>query len=1163
MSKSMPAISELFNVPKRFVRSVHLERDFLDANACADYVVTPAVIDAFSAVAAGLQPKSGRRAWRITGDYGVGKSSFALSLANLFDKRRSPAVSRLAKATNWPTRASSVWPVLLTASRESLVPAIARSLASSVSARRPSGKRLPKVFADLQHLSARAESSGNLADLELLIDAAREVAIGEGAGLALIIDELGKFLEFAVQRPEREDVFVLQRLAEIAARSGDQPFVVVCLLHRGFSEYAERLPTIARHEWEKVAGRFDELVFDQPLAHTATLISASLGIEASKLPSAIKQSARETTRAASMSGWLGGERGHSNAFDATSVYPLHPMLLPVLVRFFSQFGQHERSLFGFLLSPEPCALQAFANRRAAGDTWYGLAEFYDYVRTTFGHRLAGASYRSQWMRLVATVDAASELDELDTRVLKAIALLNLLDADDLVPNDQSIKAAFAPGQEGTVGAALKRLTKSGLLFRHGGSDRYRLWPNSSLSLTRAFREANRTVGQIEVVAPDLQPYVDNSPILARRHYISSGTLRFFEVRHVLATELAECLKEPVASDGLIVIALADTEEARRAALAAATSAPFLGRSEVLVCIPDPLLGVAPELHEVQCWSRVIENTPGIAEDNFAFAEASRQLVAARHALRSRLESFLEIRRRSRAELAWYRNGAAESVPSGAGVTSHLSTICDALFPKSPKIENELLNRSVLSSAASAARMRLIQGIFAASDQPMLGIDPKKAPPERSMYLSVLANGGVHVPLGESYVLVEPSKKADKLRLRPALDCLTDQIASGNGDRVNVEVLFEQLRRPPYGVRNGVAPLLLAILLRTRAHELAVYENGTFLHRFGASDFLRLTKAPATFELQHCRVEGVRIEVFAQLATAFAAGASGRTPDLLDVVRPLCQFAAQLPEYSRRATTLSSIAIGVRASLLAAREPVTLLFRDLPEACGVPAFSPGEPINSERVARFVSSLQDAIGELRGAYSELLGRVTKHVTHALGDERFERVRLAGRASKVSLAAREPRLRTFALRLRDPGLSNDAWAEAIGSFLISKPPSKWVAGDESRFCEEVGALGELFHKVEATAFGSGDLHAAVDSIRLNLTRGDGVDLVRIIEPQSNDEAVATMAHAFAANLPQDRSARLEVLTRLLWKELSPESAVPAAETPKPRGDRPLQHGNPDRPR
>ena len=47
------------------------------------------------------------------------------------------------------------------------------------------------------------------------------------------------------------------------------------LLHQGFHAYAENLPSAVRHEWEKVAGRFDEIVFDQPLAHTAALVSGA------------------------------------------------------------------------------------------------------------------------------------------------------------------------------------------------------------------------------------------------------------------------------------------------------------------------------------------------------------------------------------------------------------------------------------------------------------------------------------------------------------------------------------------------------------------------------------------------------------------------------------------------------------------------------------------------------------------------------------------------------------------------------------------------------------------------------------------------------------------------------------------------------------------------
>jgi hypothetical protein len=169
--------------------------------------------------------------------------------------------------------------------------------------------------------------------------------------------------------------------------------------------------------------------------------------------------------------------------------------------------------------------------------------------------------------------------------------------------------------------------------------------------------------------------------------------------------------------------------------------------------------------------------------------------------------------------------------------------------------------------------------------------------------------------------------------------------------------------------------------------------------------------------------------------------------------------------------------------------------------------------------------------------LLGRIVARVAETGGHDRdtFDRARLATRAARVTLAAREPRLRTFALRLRDPGLSDEAWAEALASYVVAKPPSRWGSGDEARFSEEISALAELFHRVEATAFSASGDTPAIDAIRLNLTRGDGEDLVRVIEPRTDDADLSRVAESFSGLLPQDRHARLDVLARLLWKELS----------------------------
>src|SRR5262249_11551097 len=111
----------------------NIVRDFRDPSALDDYVVTPNVLEAFRQICLGLRPGSGRRAWRITGDYGTGKSSFALLVARCLaptrvDESGVSSVERLLRTV--PGRTPTLIPVLLTGFRGD----IARAIVSATNA---------------------------------------------------------------------------------------------------------------------------------------------------------------------------------------------------------------------------------------------------------------------------------------------------------------------------------------------------------------------------------------------------------------------------------------------------------------------------------------------------------------------------------------------------------------------------------------------------------------------------------------------------------------------------------------------------------------------------------------------------------------------------------------------------------------------------------------------------------------------------------------------------------------------------------------------------------------------------------------------------------------------------------------------------------------------
>lgn len=113
-------IGDLFQVRSRFLRSAHLERDFQDPNCLSGYVVTNFTRACLGRVANGLNPRSGQRAWRMTGDYGSGKSSFALLLAHWFTGREKtfpPEIRKVVGFHQFGVPRPHFVPVLVTCSR--------------------------------------------------------------------------------------------------------------------------------------------------------------------------------------------------------------------------------------------------------------------------------------------------------------------------------------------------------------------------------------------------------------------------------------------------------------------------------------------------------------------------------------------------------------------------------------------------------------------------------------------------------------------------------------------------------------------------------------------------------------------------------------------------------------------------------------------------------------------------------------------------------------------------------------------------------------------------------------------------------------------------------------------------------------------------------------
>ena len=1070
-------ISSLLRIHPRFMRSVHLERDSLDPSSSLGYILTPVGQQAIERITAGFLPHSTQRAWRISGDYGSGKTDLGLALARIAFGIKDELPKPLRRLVG----AVCLEPMMATGDSEPLAITVMRALGRS---RRFPSRLIPstdEVLTAVREEIAKARKRG-------------------AAGILLIIDELGKNLEYAARQPEQNDMFLLQRLAEEAARSGKKVLVVVTMLHQAVAAYSTGLDSSAKREWDKVAGRLEEIVFAQPIEQVASLVAATLNVDIDRLPAAARKESSIAMKHALQLGLYGSSAADSLADIGPSLFPLHPTVLPVLVRAMRRFGQNERSLFSFISSGEPMGLQQHSALPLATAGHYQAHHLFDYLRNNLLPTLTNGITHTHWGVVEAVLASTARESAEEDQVLKTVALLSILDAPDLPATEEFVLQAVGGDHPRLIAKALNALLEREVIYERGTSRGLCLWPHTSVSLNEAFAQALHATATNRGSIDALCQRVQSEHLVPRGYYAQTGTLRFAEVRFASADRLDHVLAEQPALDGqgpdlnVFIILPADTRQQKAAEKRIAQERSTL-QDGVLFAVSAPPTLALSALSDVMAWEWVMANTPHLSGDRYAREEATRQFAHAKQNFHLRLGGLDNLAVPGGDPMPWSSNHAAEVLAPGRPLLKFLEQECRHIYSKSPRVLNELINRRSPSGAAVSARTKLAEAMATAPSLENLGMDGSKRPAEMALYLSILKEGRFHVENGKSWQFQIPSGADDAKRcnLIPALNAITATLKAGGTDAmIPVPVILDVLARPPFGVRWGLQPLVLGIHLATHHQHIAIYEDGTYLHEVGGDEFARLLKEPQFFHLQYCAIEGVRFDVFTRLLKLMKiAPRDARKSDLIDLVRPMVAFIGrEVPDYARKTSKLSAVAVAVRRALLEGREPVRLVFTSLPEACGLPGIS-GDHLS--KPDEFAARLSRAMHEIRTAYPNLLQRLAKSICAAFdvfGEPAAGRNLIAARAAQLSVTVTDPSIKAFALRLCDPAHDEKAWIESVANLLARKSPERWTDNDETEFHHQLEIAAQHFKRVEMALIGTTrklNGHAC----RIALTKSDGTEV------------------------------------------------------------------------
>lgn len=1085
-------LSDIVQISHQYQRSIRIDADIGRTDALDGYIFHTTA----STVVDGMCKQivsTNQRSFTWTGPFGGGKSSLAVALASALHSDNSLR-KKARSALNLDSKpdfdhafpVQNGWLVIPVVGRRG---SIIRELDHSIRVAQGKsfeGRNKPSAQRVIHDLLAEAKARPN-------------------DGVLVFFDEMGKFLE-ASALDSGDDVYFFQELAEASARSEGR-LVVIGVLHQSFAQYASRLGIDTRDDWAKVQGRYLDLPFVAASDEVVELIGNAIetqmrpewSCEASKEVASAIRARRPTV-------------GNDFAAALARCWPLHPtmatLLGPISKR---QFGQNERSTFGFLSSVEPYGFRAYLQSTPAHQSLgYRPSDYWDYLRANLEPAILASSDGHRWSQAVEAVERAEAKsgDPLLVAIIKNIAIIDLFrNGSGLSADLQVLLSLFHYVPQEQIEEALQKLASLKVALYKSYTGSWSVFEGSDFDIDAAITQTLAASPGIDYTK--LSQLMGMHPVVAKRHYHETGSMRWmdFSLRSIEhAEKIAKTYVPQRGEFGQFILALPNRDmtirEARERAQACSYERPW----PVLVGIPENHVRITELSAELVALEQV-KDRPELEGDPVARREVSARLTATRTTLEDQLQAA--------ASLCRWHNGSDTIIEPGVKLSPIASNIADKLYEHCPRVWSELVNRDSISGNSVKARRDLLHAMINAEGQERLGIEG--FPAERGLFETLLVASDLYRIEGGSWRFCEPSAASPKGFAH--LWKITRQLFSDASTRVGVNTVYDCWSK--IGMKQGILPVFLTVFLLVHKANIAVYREGMFIPRFSDADIDECMQDPARFTLRWIAIDEDKSQILEGISRLLEeVGEKGGAADPLEAARGLVAMIFNMPEWSRRTQRLSETAKAIRDMLLKANDPHKVLFVDLPSL-----------LEATDAKTYVTALREPLKEIATAYPKMLSEVERKMLDALDATSEGLAFLRERAESVAGVSGHFRLDAFSTRLASYDGSRPS-LEGILSMAADKPPRDWVDRHIDTAVLELVQFARRFREAEAFVAVKGR-EARSEAIALVIGTGaDTTTISRSFAISARHRQTVDSKAAELASILQSQGLETDVVLAILAK-------------------------------
>ncbi len=719
-----------------------------------------------------------------------------------------------------------------------------------------------KIYSGMSYGAAFNSTAGNLIDN---MNYANEAIKDKYRGIVLVFDEFGRYVE---DYGEILKVKAVQDLAEYCDHSDNNNYLIL-VSHKQLSMYTSAMKKSISDEWKKVEGRFKatsiNIKYDQCLSLIGNIIPKN---QTYWKPFKIKFDKVLNDLYSQVWNFKGfmlpPETDGSSVFE--DGYPLHPITLFALDRLSKKVAQNERTFFTYLAGDEENSLfSQLQNYDTREFHFIGLDAIYDYFELNIKSFKTDNSYAIYKKLQIALNKLGTDKKGYQTKILKTLAVINIVSDTDVLIADKNTLACVVDGNPQAVATAIDDLEKKKIIKYMRQYGYYDYFDSSIFDLEKMIEDKIPGISDEMLVRIlnekfadfALYPYRYNETYFINRIFIPAFVTKGELTKKSFYNTL------PKYYDGIVIFVLDNQADEKE--YAQISGLP----KRVLLVVNGKSKAVEEEVKRYIALQYFYSKKEELAEDDPTIVNELTLYLSEQVAI---VEELIRKWRTLQDPGTFVmNNGNLLDITSEKDLSGVLSDIMDAAFDKTPMINNDLFTKNNLTGAIKLARKKALECIMGQDNIydgcPMLS-------PEYNILRAALSRTGIvdNNTVREENRVTEDSMyylpdEQHTVSGSPVMGAIQRKLRETGSERLALSDLYEMLKAEPYGLRDGVIPVLLAYALRDYQN-VSLYFHGNE-HSYTEEELVKALSEPENYTLFICNWKEEEIAYIEGLEKLFA------------------------------------------------------------------------------------------------------------------------------------------------------------------------------------------------------------------------------------------------------------------------------------------------------